>query len=144
VDAGIEFFIGHIMTHSAVDLFQLLRMGELINGCIVVAIDTFHNLVYRTPISLEIHIEGYRPPSSFCGQFAIGMTGFAIFIALRQREAGNKKKEKQGNKKSSFHCHRCIFIPDIALLLLSYLSVRAKLFEVGEFLLSINFKILYD
>jgi hypothetical protein len=66
VDSRIEFLIGDIMTHAAIDLFQLLSVGELINGCILVAVDTLHKLMYGTPITLEVHIERYRTSTSFC------------------------------------------------------------------------------
>jgi hypothetical protein len=88
MDSRIEFLIGHIMTHSAVDLFQLLSVGELFNVCILMTIDAFHILMHRTSITLKVHIEGYCPPASFSSQFTIGMTSFTIFIALRIGEAG--------------------------------------------------------
>jgi hypothetical protein len=92
VDSCIELLIGHIMTHSTVDLFQLLRMGKLFNGCILVAIDTLHSLVHRTPKTLEIHIEGYCATTSLCGQFSVGVAGLTIFVALRLSKTRKKNK----------------------------------------------------
>jgi hypothetical protein len=92
VDSRIKFLIGHIMAHPTVDFFQLFSMGELINGSILVAIDTFQNLMNRTAISLEIYKKRDRPSTPFGGQFTIGVTCLAVLITLWLQEARKKKK----------------------------------------------------
>jgi hypothetical protein len=105
VDSCIKFFIGHIMTHPAVDLFQLFCVRELIDRCILMAIDTLHKLVDRTAVTLEIHIKRDCAPASLCGQFPVGVTGFAILIALREGKTGQKDKAEESDQEYLFINH---------------------------------------
>jgi hypothetical protein len=85
---GVKGFLGHIMTHSAGNLFQLLGMGKILHISILMAVDAFQALMNRAGKLGKIDVKLNRAPQPGCSQVRIGMTGFAVLIALSRSEIG--------------------------------------------------------
>jgi hypothetical protein len=82
VNAGHEIFPRLVMAHSAGDVFQIFRVGEILYICVLVTIDAVHLLMNRAGIQAKVHVHGYGAALPFRGQIAVRMAGFTIFIGL--------------------------------------------------------------